>query len=89
MGTKTKERGNLIVVLDLKRIRAERIHCGYTQEDMAAKLGMTRGSYAKREAGMVKIGANELANIAAALGYSRDRMGIFFTPDVPVRKRSE
>lgn len=69
--------------LDLKRIKAERVHCGLTQQEMADKLGMTRNAYAKRESGIVKIGANELANIASILGYDRDHMGIFFAANVP------
>lgn len=71
--------------LDLSRIRAERVHCNLTQEEMAEKLGMTRNAYAKRENGTVKIGADELAKIATVLGYSRDEMGIFFGKNVPER----
>lgn len=71
--------------LDLNRIKAERVHCGLTQKEMAKKLGMTRNAYAKRESGIVKIGANELAKIANVLGYDKDHMGIFFTINVPKR----
>lgn len=71
--------------LDLSRIRAERVHCHLTQEEMAKTLGMTRNAYAKRESGAVKIGADELAKIATVLGYDRDEMGIFFGSSVPER----
>ncbi len=47
------------MVLNLKRLRAERIACGITNE-MAHKMGWkTRTPYAKRENGIVDIGANE------------------------------
>lgn len=71
------------MTLNLKRLRAERIAKGLTQEEMAEKLGYTRGSYAKREAGIVDIGANELAEMAEILGYDRDQLGIFFDKSFP------
>ena len=41
--------------LDLKRLRAERVACGLSQEDVAKKFGKTRSWYAKRENGFVSI----------------------------------
>lgn len=41
---------------NLQRLKAERMAEGYTQEEFAKKLGMSRGAYAKREAG--KEGSN-------------------------------
>lgn len=65
--------------LDLKRLKGERVAKGMTQAELSKKIGMSRESYAKREAGIVNIGANELIRIAQALGYDRDHIGIFFT----------
>lgn len=74
------------MTIDLKRIKAERIAKGFTQDEMAEKLGWkTRTPYAKRENGLVIIGADELGRIAYVLGYSTNELGIFFTKNVPVR----
>lgn len=74
--------------LDLNRLRAERIANGLTQEDMAKRLGWNdRSRYAKRESGIVDIGANEFIQIANILGYDTDNLAIFFTTNVPERER--
>lgn len=76
------------MTLDLKRLKAERIAKGFSQEDMAKKLGWkNRATYAKRETGLVDLGADELARIAEILGYSKNDLGIFFTINVPNRER--
>ena len=72
--------------VNLNRIKAERIAQGYTQEEMASKLGWKRGAYAKRESGKVQIGADDLAKIADVLGYQSDGISIFFKPSDPVRE---
>lgn len=72
------------MTLNLKRLKAERIAKGFTQDDMARMLGWkNRATYAKREVGIVDLGADELAKIAEILGYSADQLGIFFTISVP------
>lgn len=76
------------MVLNLKRLKAERVAKGLSQEDMAKKLGWkNRATYAKRETGLVGLGADELAKIAEVLGYSANDLGIFFTINVPKRER--
>lgn len=65
--------------VDLRRVKAERIAKGYSQEDMAKMLGWkSRATYSKRETGKVSLGADELAKIASVLGFSNDELGIFF-----------
>lgn len=77
------------MTLDLKRLKAERIAKGYTQDDMARLLGWkTRATYAKRETGIVDLGADELAQIAEILGYTKNDLGIFFTISVPKKERN-
>lgn len=72
------------MILNLKRLRAERIACGITQDEMARKMGWkTRTPYAKRENGIVDIGANEFIRMAKILGYETNNLDIFFTQDVP------
>jgi transcriptional regulator with XRE-family HTH domain len=75
------------MTVDLMRLKAERIAKGYTQAQLAEKVGMTRNSYAKREAGFVSIGADELATIATMLGYASDDFKIFFKVNVPEKER--
>ena len=77
------------MTIDLRRIKAERIAKGYTQDEMAEKMGWkTRTPYAKRENGIVSIGADELAKIAEILDFSTDQLGIFFTLNVPEKERN-
>lgn len=55
---------------------------------MAREMGWkTRTPYAKRENGIVNIGADELAKMASILGYNKNELGIFFTTNVPKRER--
>ena len=76
------------MTLDLRRIRAERVAKGMTQDEVAKKMGWKdRAAYAKRENGIVDIGANELIKIAEILGYSASELNIFFTNTVPNRER--
>lgn len=76
--------------VNLKRLRAERVAAGLTQDEMAERMGWkTRSPYAKREAGIVPIGADELAKAAEILGYDSQTLGIFFTLNVPVRERTQ
>lgn len=70
--------------LDLKRLKAERIAKGLTQDEMAQAMGWkTRTPYAKRENGIVGIGADELVKMANILGYNENELGIFFRVSVP------
>ncbi|HFK2761537.1 TPA: helix-turn-helix domain-containing protein [Enterococcus faecalis] len=76
------------MTLDLRRLRAERIAKGLTQEEVAEKMGWkTRTPYAKRESGKVSLGANELGKIAVIFGYTENDLGIFFTKIVPEKER--
>ncbi|CAC6733913.1 TPA: helix-turn-helix transcriptional regulator [Staphylococcus aureus] len=76
------------MVLNLKRLRAERIACGITQDEMAHKMGWkTRTPYAKRENGIVDIGANEFIKMAKILGYETNNLDIFFTNNVLRKER--
>ena len=67
---------------NLQRLKAERMAEGYTQEEFAKKLGMSRGAYAKREAGIVDISVEDLSRIMDVLGYDASKVSIFFAPSV-------
>lgn len=74
--------------LDLKRLKAERIAKGLTQDEMAQAMGWkTRTPYAKRENGIVGIGADELVKMANILGYNENELGIFFRVSVPEKEQ--
>ena len=75
--------------LDLKRLRAERVACGLSQEDVAKKFGKTRSWYAKRENGFVSIGADELAKIAGIFNIDAKRIAIFFNNNVPKKEQEQ
>ena len=74
--------------LDLRRVKAERIACGLTQEEVTKRMGRKdRAWYAKRENGIVPIGADDLIKLALIFGYTKDQLGIFFTENVPEKER--
>lgn len=67
------------MTINLKRLKAERLANGLNQEEMAKRMGWkSRTPYAKRENGLVTIGADELVQMAEILGYSIDELRIFF-----------
>lgn len=76
------------MILNLRRLRAERIAKGMNQDEMAKAMGWnTRASYAKRENGITTISANELVKMASILGYGANQLDLFFTDNVPDRER--
>lgn len=76
--------------IDLRRVRAERVASGLSQDQVAKKMGWkTRTPYAKRENGIVSIGADELIKLAYMFGYTKENVGIFFTNDVLYKEQYE
>lgn len=72
------------MTINLKRLKAERIANGMTQDEMAHRLGWkTRTPYAKRENGIISIGADELARITLVLGLPIEKITIFLTQTFP------
>jgi len=75
------------VILDLQRVKAERVARGITSEFMSNKLGYkSRSSYSKRENGDIPLEVNTLLEIAEILGYPFIN---FFTPIVPESERTQ
>ena len=65
--------------VDLKRLKAERVASGLSQEDVAHRMGWkTRSPYAKRENGIISISADELAKFVEIFGLPIDKLPIFF-----------
>ncbi|CAK1231643.1 Transcriptional regulator [Fructobacillus evanidus] len=78
------------MIVNLNRLKAERVAAGFTQDEMAERMGWkTRSPYAKRESGIIPIGADELAKAAEILGYDSGTLGIFFTTNVPNREQNQ
>ena len=76
--------------LDIKRLKAERIAKGLSQEDMAYLMGWkSRTPYVKRELGIIDIGVDEFLKMIKILGYTEDNISIFFKEDVPEREQKE
>ena len=74
--------------LDIKRLKAERVAKGLSQEEMAAEMGWnSRTPYAKRELGIIDIGVDEFLKMIKILGYTENNLSIFFTEDVPEKER--
>lgn len=69
--------------VDLLRVKAERVAKGYTQTQMAERMGLARDQYNKRENGRISFSADELITLANLLGYNKDEIGIFFKQIVP------
>ena len=72
------------MTVNLKRLKAERIASGMTQDEVAHRMGWkTRTPSAKRENGIVSIGADELAKITLIFGLPMEKITIFFDNNVP------
>ena len=82
------QKGENDMTINLKRLKAERIASGMTQDEVAHRMGWkTRTPYAKRENGIVSIGADELAKITLIFGLPMEKITIFFDDVVPEREQ--
>lgn len=75
------------MAFNLNRLKAERVAHGYTQEEFARKLHMSREAYARRENGLASISVEDLSKILDILGYGADEIPIFFGSSVRKRER--
>lgn len=72
---------------DLKRLKAERVANGLTQEDMSKGMGYkSKSTYSRKENGHALIGVDEFAKMIDILGYDKDQMSLFFTLKVDNRE---
>ena len=77
------------MTVNYRRLKAERIAKGLTQDEMAKKMGWdSRTPYAKRENGIVSLSADELIRAATILDIPLTNLEIFFTKDVPEKERN-
>lgn len=71
------------------RLKGERIAKGFTVEEMANELGISKGAYSKKENGKLPITVEDFAIITNKLGIGRDNINIFFTIDVSEMETSQ
>lgn len=61
------------------RLKAERIARGLTVQEMADFLGITKGTYSKKENGKISLTVEDFSLISNKLKITRETMNIFFT----------
>lgn len=64
------------------RLKAERIAKGLTVQEMADVLGVTKGTYSKKENGKLPVTVDDFSIISSKLGITREEINIFFTLNV-------
>lgn len=67
---------------DYNRLKAERIANGFTVEEMANILKISKGAYSKKENGKSIVSVDEFALIVNKLKVNKDKLNIFFTIEV-------
>ncbi|WP_194747652.1 helix-turn-helix domain-containing protein [Staphylococcus chromogenes] len=67
---------------NVRRMKAERIARGISLTDMAKEMGMTPGTYSKKENGHIRITVDDLAKMFEVLNIPETDCGIFFTNKV-------
>jgi len=68
----------ILMKFDLRRLRAERVAKGLTQAQMASAIGISTNSYWRKENGQRSLGVDEFVKILQVLGYSQDKLAMFF-----------
>lgn len=64
------------------RLKAERIARGLTVQEMGEVIGVTKGTYSKKENGKLPIDVDEFSLITNKFEIEREDIVIFFTLDV-------
>lgn len=71
------------------RLKAERIAKGFTVEEMAVTLGITKGAYSKKENGKISVTVDDFSMIFNKLEIPRDKISIFFTHNVSITETNK
>lgn len=66
------------------RLKAERIAKGFTVEEMGEVLGVTKGTYSKKENGKLPVTVEDFTLISNKLGIPPERISIFFSLNVAI-----
>lgn len=67
-----------------ERLALRRRHCGFTQESLAARLGVERSTVARWETGLSRPRGWARNGLAELLGVSLDELDGLFEQDTPV-----
>lgn len=71
-----------VMRFNYNRLKAERIAKGYTVQEMADSLGISKGAYSKKENGKLPVTVDDFSAISNKLGISPEDISIFFTLNV-------
>ncbi|PTF50062.1 helix-turn-helix domain-containing protein [Staphylococcus chromogenes] len=71
---------------NVRRMKAERITRGISLTDMASEMGMTPGTYSKKENGHIRITVDDLAKMFEVLNIPETDCGIFLQTKLPKRQ---
>lgn len=67
---------------NIRRMKAERVAKGISVKDMSERMGMTQGTYSKKENGKIRVNVDDLAKVFEILELNEGDCGIFFTHSV-------
>jgi len=67
---------------DHNRLKAERIARGLTVQEMGEVLGVSKGTYSKKENGKLPIDVDEFSLITKKFKIDKENIVIFFTHNV-------
>jgi transcriptional regulator with XRE-family HTH domain len=73
--------------IDLKRLKAERIAKGISQQKIAEFMGVSKSTISKWETGSAKLAINDFIKMVNFLGFTSGEISIFFTLLVPKREQ--
>ncbi|MFJ8100386.1 helix-turn-helix domain-containing protein [Lysinibacillus sp. NPDC096212] len=71
------------------RLKAERVARGLTVQEMGEVLGVSKGTYSKKENGKLPIDVDEFSLITNKFGIERENIVIFFTINVAEMETNE
>lgn len=63
-------------------IKAARTRLGYTQAEIAEKLGMKEGTYQKKESGKLVFRVHQALSLGKILGMTEEQINEFIMPDI-------
>ncbi|MDF2545796.1 MAG: family transcriptional regulator [Anaerosolibacter sp.] len=71
------------------KLKGMRIEKGYTQEELAAKMGISLKTYNRKELGMIEFSRKEISNLAEELNLSIDKVNEIFFDNKLTKRISE
>lgn len=78
----TRGGDNMNMQFNYNRLKAERIAKGLTVQQMADELGVSKGTYSKKENGKLPVTVEDFSVISNKLEIPVEQISIFFTLNV-------